>query len=221
MKILIQKLKNMFYIWNQLKKNNLLLLSQILLKLVGENYMILQIFQMQQAVAKKNNADCLVWIGYNNIKNHFEELIKEKNINNYDLSLEQLFPIDDCMGLSNITISFILLFYAPKIDHLGIHCAARFLTRNTFRYKKTLTKILEIEKVLTAFDLMCKAAQNDEVLLATKYFQLEIVPEINDQSQTIIGSINSFLNSEKSRINDAIIKRRKEFESFNKVKKNT
>ena len=170
---------------------------------------------------KKNNADWLAWIGYNNIKKHFEELIKEKNINNYDLSLDQLFPVDDCMGLSNITIYFILLFYALKTDHLGIHCAARFLTRNTYRYKKTLTKILVIEKILTAIDLMCKAAQNDEVLLATKDFQLEIVPEINDQSQTNVGSINSFLNNEKSIMNDAIIQRRKEFESFNKVKKNT
>ena len=100
-------------------------------------YDVINVFE-SIGCCKKHRCDSIFWIGQSNIKNKFKQLVQERNIDNFSLSLEDLFPSDECIGVSNMTTSLILLFYALKVDKLDLRDVAYFFSRHSPRYKTTL-----------------------------------------------------------------------------------
>lgn len=161
---------------------------------------------------KKCALDSVIWIGKTNISNTFDMLIKQKNLNNPSLSLADLFPIDQCIGVSNLTSSFVLLFYALKVDHLDLRYVAHFFSRKSSRYKTTLCKLYQISYIMNAVELMSRTSQVCEVVISKQFFRVEVLPEISDRGTDAV-SIQSLLINENKDF-DMVMKRRKEFKQY-------
>lgn len=167
---------------------------------------------------KKTHLDSIIWIGKSNIKIKFDSLIKQNNLYDWNISLDELFPQDNCVGISNITSSFILMFYALKTDHLDIRQVSHFFARKASRLKTTLSKIYQIIHILSSIDLMKKSLKVGEVIITNDFFNIDVIPENNiNESQKDLKSIKYLLN-DKSSVNEAIIKRRNELKNY-KLKK--
>lgn len=175
-------------------------------------YDIVNVFE-SIGCCKKRRCDSIFWIGQSNIKNQFENLIQQRNLDNLSLSLEELFPAEKCIGVSNMTSSLILLFYALKTDKLDLRDVAFFFARQSPRYKTTLNKLYQIVHIMSSIELMKKTQQLGEVIISTGYFSYEVISE-NDYQKVDPGSIKSFLNTDKSKIIRAVQKRRNEFKQY-------
>lgn len=176
-------------------------------------YDIINVFE-SIGCCKKRRCDVVFWIGQSNIKNYFESLIKQRKLDNIDIPLEELFPAEKCIGVSNMTVSLILLFYALKIERLDLRDVAFFFARQTSRYKTTLNKLYQIVHIMSSIELMKKTQQLGEVVISIEHFGFEVVSEDNDQKKVDLESIQSFLNTSKSKLIRNVKKRRNEFKQY-------
>lgn len=162
---------------------------------------------------KKCALDSVIWIGKSNIKSTFEILIKQKNLFNPKNSLADLFPIDQCIGVSHLTTSFVLLFYALKTDHLDLRYVAHFFSRKSSRYKTTLCKLYQISYIMNAIELVNRTSQVCEVVISNGYFNVDIIPDINDTAKDLVSIQSLLINNENEEM-DLVMKRRKEFKQY-------
>jgi len=126
-------------------------------------YDIINVF-VSLGCCKKTNYDQILWLGKEMINNEIVLLI-EKRLSNRKMELSDLFPASGCIGIANLTISFILLFHALKVDHLDLRYAARLFSLNTTRYKTTLCKLYQICFILGAFGITSRSPHVCEVVL--------------------------------------------------------
>lgn len=175
-------------------------------------YDVINVFE-SIGCCKKCALDSVIWIGKSNIKNTFEMIVKQKNLYNPKATLADFFPIDQCIGVSNLTLSFVLLFYALKTDHLDLRYVAQFFSRKSSRYKTTLCKLYQISYIMNAIELMNRTTQVCEVVISNGYFNIDIVPEIDEKAREMV-SIQSLLVDNRKEDTDVILKRRKEFKKY-------
>lgn len=162
---------------------------------------------------KKKRADTFYWIGQCNIKNQFQMLIQQRKVDDERLTLEELFPIEKCIGIFNMTTSLLLLFYIFKRETLDLREVALFFSKDPNRFKSTLNKLYHIVHIISAIDLMKKINNSGEVKVNIDLFGLKVIPEIIDDIYDITSVeslINKGCNEEKKRV----LKRRNEFKSL-------
>ena len=167
----------------------------------------------------KSGLDHLVWFGKNNLIVKLEQLKNDYHIHNKDLSLQELFPIAGCIGISNLTVCFLLLFFALKTDHLDLRFVGNLFSRQTSRYKTTLCKLYQISYILGSVGITNRTNQVCEVVLNKPYYNEEIIPyetETPENSNVNPFSISSLLNRPQNnkQAEPYIANRRKEFKDL-------
>lgn len=162
---------------------------------------------------KKSGFDHLVWYGKSQLPVQLEKLKKSRHIDDPSYSLEQLFPVTDCIGISNLTVCFLLLFFALKTNCLDLRFVSNLFSRQTSRYKTTKCKLYQISYIFGAVGITNRTNQVCEVILNPPYYNDEILPH-NEQLPNPF-SISSLLNhptdSSSNNSNAYIYKRRKDF----------
>ena len=156
-------------------------------------YDIINVF-VSIGLCKKANYDQITWLGKDFI---FQELStqKEKRFRNGSLSLNEMFPTSTCIGISNLTSSFLLLFYALKVKKLDLRYVSKLFSENTTRYKTTLCKLYQICFILNALGITQRSNNVCEVILNDEYFYLSNKKEINFNDNKIgIFSMSQLLN---------------------------
>ena len=128
---------------------------------------------------EKSGLDSVKWVGRDNIVINLQNLKEKRDIDNRNKKLEDLFPIPCCVGISNLTISFLLLFFAMKIDRIDLRYVSHFFSRNTTRYKTTLCKLYQICYILGSIGVTSRTSQVCEVILNKPYFSGDI-PDIDE-----------------------------------------
>jgi hypothetical protein len=134
-------------------------------------YDIVNVF-LALGCATRIGADELIWHGRSGI---FTELRDEKTrlgIDNDELSLVRLFPADNCVGLTSLTSSFLLLFAAVRMDTLDLRKVSAFFSRNTGRYKSTLCKLYQIALILGALGITERTENPCEVKILPPFTRL-------------------------------------------------
>lgn len=175
-------------------------------------YDIVNVFE-SIGCCKKKRCDSIFWIGKDNIKNKLKNLVEINNVDDSSISLEEIFPNDKCIGVSNMTTSLVLLFYIFKTDVLDLRDVAFFLSRDTPRYKTTLNKLYQIAHIMSAIDVMKKTQKTGEVIISTEFFKFDVVP-VNKEQNFDFASVESFINTDESKLFKITQKRRKEFEPY-------
>jgi hypothetical protein len=158
--------------------------------------------------ATRNGASEITWHGMTNSLEHLKQASAEMEIQNLDKSLCDLFPSDHCVGLPSLTLSFILLFSAMRVDKLDLREVSCFFSRSTVRYKSTLCKLYQIALILSAIGLIARTTRVCEVKIQPPF--LEELPEVVSQFPI---SVEGLLNR-PSKAGDRISRRRAEYQKF-------
>lgn len=134
--------------------------------------------------------DHVQWLGKDKIYQEIHKQIDEREIYNPKLKLKDIFPINKTKGISNLTICFILLFYAQKTDRFDIRFAGRFFSEETNKYKTTLCKLYQITYILRALGVTKRSEQECEVMLESYYISFNF----SNNKANNITSIEYLLN---------------------------
>ncbi|EAX95470.1 hypothetical protein TVAG_059940 [Trichomonas vaginalis G3] len=178
-------------------------------------YDIVNVF-VSLGCCQKLNLDRVEWLGKSQISNHILTMRKEKEIDRPEISLDSLFPVETCVGVSNLTINFVLLFYALKSNKIDIRMAGQFLSRGTGRYKTTLCKLYQINLILATLGMTSKSSELCSIVLRNPYMKNEDVYKIPKEIQKdSIMSILYLLNKpEPGTVNSYVVQRRYEMKSY-------
>ena len=131
-------------------------------------YDVINVFESVGA-CRKSGLDTVKWLGLDNMKETLKVLRKERHIDDPTIPLEQLFPAPCCVGISNLTTSFLLLFGAIKTNRVDLRFVSQFFSHGTARYKTTLCKLYQICYILGAIGVTKRTAQVCEVILSDEY----------------------------------------------------
>ena len=131
-------------------------------------YDVINVFESVGA-CRKSGLDAVKWLGLDNMKEALRELRKQRGIDDTSISLEELFPPPCCVGISNLTMSFLLLFSAVKTNRLDLRFVSQFFSHGTTRYKTTLCKLYQICYILGAIGVTKRTAHVCEVILSDEY----------------------------------------------------
>jgi hypothetical protein len=158
--------------------------------------------------AVRINGEEIGWHGRDSI---FPELVRLKtaaSIDDSHLSLAELFPADNCVSLSSLTVSFILLYAALRIEVIDLRRASSFFSRSGGRYKTTLCKLYQIVLILSGVSVTERHSNVCEIKILPPFTQL-----LYDEKEARPLSIPSLLNH--SNDNPRFIEeRRAEFAKF-------
>lgn len=165
---------------------------------------------------RKSGLDIVKWLGLTNMRETMRRLRKERHIDNENLSLNELFLPPCCVGISNLTTSFLLLFAAIRSNRLDLRFVSQFFSRSATRYKTTLCKLYQICYILGAIGVTTRTSQVCEVILSDEYCDddFERHGAAKEKMAANLMSIASLLNNQTP-IGPAewILARRKELQS--------
>jgi hypothetical protein len=160
---------------------------------------------------RKSGLDHLIWIGRSQIPTFVSELRRLRDVDNSERTLCDLFPVSDCVGMSNLTSCFLLVFHALRTSRLDLRFVGHLFSRKTSRYKSTLCKLYQIVFVLCAAGVCSRTSQACEVLLLDAYIDFQIVATEKPTNPGGPLGIDSLLNRKKGTVGaEFVMKRRKE-----------
>lgn len=166
---------------------------------------------------KKSGLDIVKWLGLSHMKASLKRLREERHIDDVKKSLNELFLPPCCVGISNLTTSFLLLFAAIKSNRLDLRFVSQFFSRSATRYKTTLCKLYQICYILGAIGVTTRTSQVCEVILSDEYCDADFEKygeSRNNVSKTERAmSIASLLNNQSPTAPEWILSRRKELQS--------
>jgi hypothetical protein len=155
--------------------------------------------------ASRSGTTDIRWDGVREILPRLQGEKKTLEITKYETPLSTLFPPDNCVGLPSLTIAFLMLFAAVDSKVLCIRDVSTFFSRDTQRYKTTLSKLYQITLILGALDITERTDNPGEVRLKSPFD--EILLERTEENPL---AIQNLLNRPIDRT-DAIEARRAEF----------
>lgn len=157
--------------------------------------------------SRKSGVDFLIWNGKSQIISELISQIKSHRIKNWNLSLDELFPVNHCVSLTSLASAFLLLFAALDVDTIDLRTACSFFSRDTNRYKTTLCKMYQIILILSALDIVTKTEKVCKIKLLSPY--LECLTESNHE--IVPTSIDFLLNTPSDAKHNSIERRRNDF----------
>ena len=131
-------------------------------------YDVINVFESVGA-CRKSGLDAVKWLGLENMKQTLKSLRKDRRIDDKSVPLEELFPAPCCIGISNLTASFLLLFAAIKTNRVDLRFVSQFFSHGTARYKTTLCKLYQICYILGAIGVTKRTSHVCEVILNDDY----------------------------------------------------
>lgn len=179
-------------------------------------YDVINVFESVGA-CRKSGLDTVKWLGLENMKETLRSLRRERHIDDPTITLEQLFPAPCCVGISNLTTSFLLLFGAIKSNRVDLRFVSQFFSHGTTRYKTTLCKLYQICYILGAIGVTKRTAQVCEVILSDEYCDPDALRYGEEQPEPEDAmSITALLNkstAKKPGVDDWLATRRAALES--------
>lgn len=147
---------------------------------------------------RKSSLDHLIWNGTGMFSTVLSQMKRSRGIDDKTKTLSDLFPVASCIGISNLTVCFLLLFSALKTNHLDLRFVGQLFSRETSRYKTTLCKLYQISYILSSIQITNRTSTVCEVVLLPPYIIDDILPDEPDNkaNHSIIPiSIDALLNN--------------------------
>jgi hypothetical protein len=109
------------------------------------------------------NAEEIVWFGRGEIMAKLQREKEGLGISNAEVGMSALFPPENSVGLTSLTIAFLMLFPALGTYKIDLRDASSFFARSTTKYKTVLCKLYQIAVILGALGLTNKTQNMCEV----------------------------------------------------------
>jgi hypothetical protein len=139
--------------------------------------------------SSRNGSDQVTWHGRAQSLPSILSACREAEIHNPEKSLSDLFPPGNCVGLSSMTLSFILMFAALRVEVIDLREASCFFSRNSGRYKTNLCKLYQVALILCAVGVIDRTQNVCEVKIQPPFTEL-----LNDQPSVSPLAIEKLLN---------------------------
>jgi hypothetical protein len=163
---------------------------------------------------RKSGLGHLIWLGRHQIPTYVANLGTTMNIDNPEKTLCDLFPVSDCVGMANLTLRFMLMFRAIRVNQLDLRFVGNLFARKTSRYKSTLCKLYQIAFVLCAAGICIRTSQVCQVVLTPGYVDFPLV-EPEKAVEADPRQIFSLLNQRSGNdFIDCVFRRRKEIHAI-------
>jgi hypothetical protein len=159
---------------------------------------------------RKSGLGHLIWVGRHQIPAYVANLSITMDIENAEKTLCDLFPVSDCVGMANLTLRFMLMFRAIRVNQLDLRFVGNLFTRKTSRYKSTLCKLYQIAFVLCAAGICIRTSQACQVVPTPGYIDFPVVePEkvVEADPRQIVSLLNRTSGHD---LTDCVFRRRKE-----------
>jgi hypothetical protein len=158
--------------------------------------------------ATRYTADEVIWTGHDQLMTRLKEEQDRMQIHNYEKSLSELFSPNDCVDLPSLTTCFILFFGALDLKILDMRDVSAFFSRDTMRYKSTLSKLHQISLILGELKISEKTGNVCEVEILDPFWEQLRGPEAANPL-----SVGVLLNR-PSRLGDRIPARLAEYRAY-------
>ena len=135
-------------------------------------------------ICEKGEFDCIIWRGKNQIYLTLKKLFQERHISDQTKTIDDLFPVDICVGVPNLTINFLLIYFALETQCLDIRIIATLFSRGTTRMKTTLSKLYQISYILCSIGITKRNTQVCEVILDTQLYESVLNSNHTETNQT-------------------------------------
>jgi hypothetical protein len=163
---------------------------------------------------RKSGLGHLIWLGRHQISAFVANLGVSMDVDNPEKTLCDLFPVSECVGMSNLTLRFMLMFQAIRTNHLDLRFVGNLFARKTNRYKSTLCKLYQIAFVLCAVGICSRTSQVCQVVLSPGYVDFPIA-ETERAVEADPREIDSLLNRRSgNEVTDCALRRRKEINAL-------
>jgi hypothetical protein len=153
----------------------------------------------------RNGGEQVTWHGRDRSLPQLKQSSRQMEIHNPDKSLTELFPPDNCVGLTSITQSLILLFAAMRVEVIDLREVSCWFSRNSGRYKTTLCKLYQIALILGAVGVLQRTQNVCEVKIQAPFTEL-----LDEEPEMSALSIETLLNRPPTN-GDAINRRKAEY----------
>jgi hypothetical protein len=170
-------------------------------------YDIINVFTTIGCAARDHGAE-VFWTGRDKLMRHLKEEQDRMQIHNDQKSLSELFSPDHCVDLASLTLSFVLFFGALDLKILDMRDVSAFFSRDTMRYKSTLSKLHEISLILGELRVSEKTGNVCEVEILDPFWEQLRAPEAGNPLS--IG----FLLNRPARLRDRIPARLAEYREY-------
>jgi hypothetical protein len=146
---------------------------------IGEPYSILRLHTLQQlksrrlydvmnvfsaiGCARRLSREEIVWVGRDAIMAKLQQEKTALGVSNEDVPMSHLFPSENSVGLTSLTIAFLMLFPALGTREIDLREASWFFARTTKKYKTVLCNLYQIAVILGALGLTDKTKNMCEV----------------------------------------------------------
>jgi hypothetical protein len=159
---------------------------------------------------RRSRLGYLIWLGRSQIPRFLEEESKLRDIDNPALTLCDLFPVERCVGMENLSLRFMLLFRAVRATQLDLRLVAVFFSRDTLGYNTVLCELYEVAFVLCAAGICNWTAQIGQTVLSQTYANFR-TDEAEMEIEPDPRQIESLFNRPKGNVTaDYALRRRKE-----------
>jgi hypothetical protein len=128
---------------------------------------------------RKSETSCLFWLGRSQLPQFLTRIRSERQIDSPRTKLAELFVTPSCGGISNLTLNFLLVFSALRIDRVDLRLVANLFARGTARFRPILCKLYQVAFVLSAARITARTSQVCEVMLMAEYIDFEVLPVAN------------------------------------------
>jgi hypothetical protein len=126
---------------------------------------------------------------------------------NCQISLTALFPPENCVGLSSLTMALLLMFPAMGTFVINLRQISAFFSSDVHRFKTTLCKLYQITLILGALEIVERTTMPCEVRIKPPFTRLVL-----DDQETNPFAIRNLL-IQTNDYQQAINQRRAEFRS--------
>lgn len=113
--------------------------------------------------ARRVSGEEIVWFGRGEIMAKLQREKDRLGISNAELGMSTLFPPENSVGLTSLTIAFLMLFPALGTHEIDLREAGSFFVRSSTKYKTVLCKLYQIAVILGALGLTGKTQNMCEI----------------------------------------------------------
>lgn len=166
---------------------------------------------------QKGEFDTIIWLGKDHITAKIKQYCSTRLSGIETKTLSELFPVESCVGVPNLTVNFLLIYYALETNCLDLRIIATLFSRGTMRMKTTLSKLYQISYILCSIGVCKRNSQVCEVVLEDIFFK----PIINQKKQTLTYdeehplSLGSLLNRPAAGMEtESLLAKREEFNRY-------
>ena len=122
------------------------------------------------AFVEKIDSESFVWKGSESAKQKFKQVAIHRGVFNSELTLEQIFPAQKCISITQISVDLLLIFSVLQNRTLDLKKFSCFLARSNGREQTMICKLYQAAAIFELVNVMEKTKNIGEFEISKEFF---------------------------------------------------